>query len=66
MNARFRRLMGALLFLMFLGFYIVVVVAISYGILPGKSQAFQLIFMAIAGTIWVVPGAFIIKWTALK
>lgn len=62
MNARLRRLIGALTFIMFLIFYIVLVVAIAYGVLPGTSQLVQLTYMAIAGTIWVIPGAFIIKW----
>lgn len=64
MNKRWKRLFGSVLFLMFLTFYIIVVIAISYGVLPGKSQGFQVLFMAIAGTIWVLPGALIIKWTA--
>lgn len=64
MNAKFKRLIGGLLFVMFLAFYLIIVIAVSYGILPGKSDGFQLLFMAIAGTIWVIPGAFIIKWLA--
>ncbi len=64
LNAKVRRLIGGLLFILFLAFYVVLVIAVSYGILPGKSQGFQLIFMAIAGTIWVIPGAWIIKWLA--
>lgn len=64
MNPKFKRLIGGLLFVLFLAFYLTVVIAIAYGILPGKSQGFQLLFMAIAGTIWVLPGALIIKWLA--
>ncbi len=66
MNPRLRRLFGALLFLLYLSFYIILIVAVAYGVLPDKSKAFQLVFYAIAGTIWVIPGAFIIKWMALK
>lgn len=61
MYAKFHRLIGGLFFLVFLAFYLVMVVAISQGILPGTSQGFQLLFMAIAGTIWVIPGGIIIK-----
>ncbi len=64
MNPKLKRLIGSLLFILFLAFYVVVVIAVAYGILPGKSQGFQLLFMAIAGTIWVLPGAVIIKWLA--
>lgn len=64
MNPKLKRLIGGLLFILFLVFYMIVVIAVSYGILPDKSQGFQLLFMAIAGTIWVIPGAFIIKWLA--
>jgi len=64
MNPKLKRLIGGLLFVLFLAFYIVVVIAVSYGVLPGKSSGYQLAFMAIAGTIWVIPGAWIIKWLA--
>lgn len=64
MNAKFKRLIGGLLFVMFLAFYLIVVIAVAYGVLPEKSEGFQLLFMAVAGTIWVIPGAFIIKWLA--
>lgn len=64
MYAKFRRLIGGIFFILFLAFYIVLVVAMAHGILPDKSQGIQLLFMAIAGTIWVVPGALIIKWFA--
>ena len=64
MNAKLKRLIGGLLFILFLAFYLIVVIAVAYGILPGKSESFQLLYMAIAGTIWVIPGAFIIKWLA--
>lgn len=64
MNPKLKRLIGGLLFVLFLAFYVVLVIAVSYGILPGKSQGFQLLFMAVAGTIWVLPGALIIKWLA--
>lgn len=64
MNAKLKRFIGGLLFVMFLVFYVIVVIAVSYGLLPGKSHGFQLLFMAIAGTIWVIPGAWIIKWLA--
>ncbi|GJM02697.1 MAG: hypothetical protein DHS20C08_11980 [Rhodomicrobium sp.] len=64
MNAKFKRLIGGLLFVLFLAFYLIMVIAIAYGILPDKSTGLQLLFMAIAGTIWVIPGALIIKWLA--
>ncbi len=64
MNPKLKRLIGGLLFILFLAFYVVVVIAISHGVLPGKSHGYQLLFMAIAGTIWVIPGAWIIKWLA--
>lgn len=64
MNAKLKRLIGGVLFVMFLVFYIIMVIAIAYGVLPGKSETVHLLFMAIAGTIWVIPGALIIKWLA--
>ncbi len=64
MNPKLKRLIGGLLFILFLAFYVVMVIAIAYGILPDKSQGIQLLFMAVAGTVWVLPGALIIKWLA--
>ncbi|MEP3476724.1 MAG: DUF2842 domain-containing protein [Hyphomicrobiales bacterium] len=62
MNPRLKRLIGSLLFALFLIFHITLVIALAYGLLPGTSQGIQLIFMAVAGTIWVLPAAYIIKW----
>ncbi len=64
MYNKLKRLIGGLFFVLFLAFYIIVVIAIAYGVLPGTSQGVQLLFMFVAGTIWVIPGAFIIKWLA--
>ncbi len=64
MNQKWKRLIGGLLFVMFLAFYLIVVVAVSYGLMPDKPASVQLLFMAVAGTVWVLPGALIIKWLA--
>lgn len=62
MNPKLKRLIGSLLFALYLIFHITLVIALAYGILPGTSQAVQILYMAVAGTIWVIPGAMIIKW----
>ncbi|MBO6549044.1 MAG: DUF2842 domain-containing protein [Rhizobiales bacterium] len=62
MNPKLRRIIGSLLFALFLIFHITFVIALAYGILPGTSQLVQIIYMAVAGTIWVIPAAMIIKW----
>lgn len=62
MNPKLKRLIGSLLFALYLIFHITLVVALAYGILPGTHEGLQILFMAVAGTIWALPAAYIIKW----
>ena len=57
-----RKLIGAVLLLVFVPFYALVAMTIGAARLPGTSTLVQTAYFAVAGLIWVVPAGLIIKW----
>ena len=57
-----RKLIGAVLLLVFVTFYALVAMTVAAARLPGTSVWVQTAYFAIAGLIWVIPAGLIIKW----
>lgn len=62
MNARVRKLIGAVLLLVFIPAYAVVTVSVAVARLPGTSILTHTLFFAISGLLWVIPAGAIIWW----
>jgi hypothetical protein len=62
MNARIRKLIGAIALLAFIPAYAIVVVAVAVARLPGTSILTHTLFFAIAGLLWVIPAGLVIRW----
>lgn len=62
MNARVRKLIGAVLLLVFIPAYAIVTVTVAVARLPGTSILTHTLFFAITGLLWVIPAGLIIRW----
>ena len=66
MDIRTRKLIGAILLLVFIGAYALLVVALGSSRLIDTSWWVTLLFYAGAGLLWVPPAALIILWMEKK
>ena len=57
-----RKLIGAVVLVVFVMVYALVAMTIGAAKLPGASVWVQTAYFAIAGLIWVIPAGLIIKW----
>ena len=57
-----RKLIGAVLLVVFVPFYALVAMTIGAARLPGTSLWVQTLYFAVDGVIWVIPAGIIIKW----
>lgn len=64
MTQRTRKFFGIILVLVWMIIYALFAMALAVGILPGASRWVELIFYALAGLLWTIPVALIIKWMA--
>ncbi len=62
MPRTYRKLVGAVLLVVFVPLYALVAMTIGAAKLPGTSTLVQTLYFAVAGLIWVVPAGIIIKW----
>lgn len=62
MSESTRKLIGMILLVTFVGFYALLVMALSASRLMTMGWAVQLAFYAGAGLLWVPPAAMIIRW----
>ncbi len=62
MSERIRKLIGAILLLVFIPAYAIVVVTIAVAQLAESSVLVTTIYFAITGLLWIVPAGFIIRW----
>ncbi|MDD7908412.1 MULTISPECIES: DUF2842 domain-containing protein [Pseudovibrio] len=62
MPSSLRRFIGMVFLVTFVVVYCFVAMVIGDITMQGKHWALQFVFFAIAGLIWTVPAAFIIKW----
>lgn len=62
MRQRTRKLIGTLLMVLLIVVYIFAAMLTAVKILPGTSTFLQLCFYFVAGLLWALPAAFLIKW----
>jgi hypothetical protein len=62
MGLRTRKLIGAVLLLVFIPAYAQLAVTVAVARLPGASIITHTLFFAIAGLLWVIPAGLIIRW----
>jgi len=62
MPQRLRKLVGTVVLTLFICLYALTAMTIGAAKLPGTSWAVQLAYFAVAGLIWVVPAALLVKW----
>ncbi len=62
MSERVRKLIGAIMLLIFIPIYAWIVVIIAVAQFAESSTLVHTIYFAITGLIWVLPAGLIIKW----
>ena len=62
MTRPWRKLFGTVVLLAFLAVYILIAAAIGSGRISEARGAFQFVYFLVAGLLWVVPAALLIRW----
>lgn len=66
MNPRIKKLIGAILMVVFVAIYALVIMAIAPRILTGATKWVEALFYAVAGLAWAVPLLPLIRWMEKK
>lgn len=66
MNPRLKKLIGAVLMVLFVALYALVIAAVAPRILTGASKTVEMLFYLIAGLAWVLPLLPLIRWMERK
>ncbi|MEJ2517292.1 MAG: DUF2842 domain-containing protein [Methyloceanibacter sp.] len=64
MSGSMRKLVGTIVLLVFLLIYIAIAAAIGSGRIAEASTIVQFLYFLVAGLLWVVPAAALIRWMA--
>jgi hypothetical protein len=64
MHVRTRKLIGAVVLLLFLLVYAVAVASIGAGRITEASPLLQLLDFVVAGLAWVLPAGLLLRWMA--
>ena len=64
MTIRTRKLLGTIALLVFLGAYALIAMLVAIALQVNDSKTVELAYYAVAGLLWVVPAALLIKWMA--
>ena len=62
MPIRLKKLIGTLLMLVWIFFYVLFAMKLAVTVLPDSGWPIQLIYYAFAGMAWIIPPAFLIEW----
>ena len=62
MPARLRKLIGAIVLLVFIPAYALYAMAAAATVLPGTSGWTQLGYYIVAGLLWVLPAGVVVTW----
>ena len=62
MRQRLRKLVGTIILVAFVSLYALTAMTVAAAKLPGASGWVQLIYFAVAGLLWVLPAAPLIRW----
>ena len=64
MHVRTRKLIRAVVLLLFLLVYAMAVAGIGAGRITEASPLLQLLYFVVAGLAWVLPAGLLLRWTA--
>jgi hypothetical protein len=59
---RLRKLIGSVLLLIFIPFYVLLATAFANVALPGTSGWLQAAYYVVAGLLWVLPAGVLVTW----
>lgn len=62
MRQRSRKLVGTIVLVAFVSIYALTAMTVAAAKLPGASGLTQLVFYVVAGLLWVIPAAILVKW----
>lgn len=62
MTMRTRKLVGAILLLLFLAAYALLAMLVAVTLQVNASKLVEVIYYIVAGLLWVLPAAWLIKW----
>lgn len=62
MTMRTRKLVGAILMLVFLALYALVAMLVAVVLQVNGSKLAELAYYVVAGLLWVLPAAWLVKW----
>jgi len=62
MPQRMRKLVGTIVLVVFVCIYALTAMTVAAAKLPGTSGWIQLLYFAVAGLLWIVPAAPLVKW----
>ena len=62
MTPRIRKFLGTMIMVVFVTIYAFAAMLLSSALLPGTAWWVQTIYYAVAGLLWVVPAALLIRW----
>lgn len=62
MTMRTRKLVGAILLLIFLAAYALLAMLVAVSLQVNASKVAEVIYYIVAGLLWVLPAAWLIKW----
>lgn len=62
MTMRTRKLVGAVLLLLFIALYALVAMLVAVVLQVNGSKVAELVYYVVAGLLWVLPAAWLVKW----
>jgi hypothetical protein len=62
MRQRSRKFFGTIVLVAFISVYALTAMTIAAAKLPGSHGLVQLLFYIVAGLVWVVPAAILVRW----
>ena len=62
MRQRSRKLVGTIILVAFVSVYALTAMTVAAAKLPGSPGLVQLLFYIVAGLVWVVPAAILVRW----
>lgn len=66
MNPRMKKLIGTIVMVLFVLFYVMLIVGLAPRILNNASKSVELAFYVIAGMAWAIPLMPLIRWMEKK
>jgi hypothetical protein len=62
MSPRTKKLIGTFGILVWVAVYTLIMMQVAVAVLPGAHALVQLVFYAVAGTVWIVPVGLLLPW----